>query len=239
MTEPSVPGARRPAGPSLLRGLLACLLLGPPLLFAPPAAAEPGSAVAIARVKYGGGGDWYNDPEILPNLLRRYAERFGAAVDAADRAHAPTDPDLFRYPILFLTGHGNIAFTEADARALREHLLAGGFLYADDDYGMDASFRREIAKVFPDLPLQELPPDHPIYRVPNRLPKGLPKIHDHDPGPPRAYGIFRDGRMLVLYTFNSNISDGWADERTHQDAPEIREQALDAGVNILFHALTN
>ncbi len=221
--------------PGITLALLGCLALIRPC---PAAAAEQaGSPVTMARVKYAGGGDWYNDPEILPNLLRHFGGRFGAAVDARDRYAAPSDPDLFRHPILFLTGHGNIAFTESDARALRDHLLAGGFLYADDDCGMDESFRREIAKVFPDRPLQPLPADHPFFTGPLPLPEGLPKIHEHEPGPPRAFGIFIDGRLAVLYTFNSNISDGWADERTHRDPESVRRIALDCGANILFHAL--
>lgn len=187
----------------------------------------------LARVQYAGGGDWYNDPEILPNLARELRNRLQMPVDTVQRIVSLADPALFQYPFLFLTGHGNLRFSEDEIRNLRTYLDHGGFLYADDDYGMDTAFRREIQRVFPDAELRELPPDHPLFHVVYDL--TLPKIHEHYPGPPHAYGIFRGGRLVVLYTYNTNISDGWTPR--HQDPPDRRELAFRMGVNIVAYAL--
>ena len=136
-----------------------------------------------------------------------------------------------------MTGHGNISWAAAERQALRAHLLAGGFLHADDNYGMDESFRREIQQVFPDQDLVELPVGHPVFHVFYRFPEGIPKIHEHDGKPPQALGVFYDGRLVVLYTYETDLGDGWEDADVHQDAPQKREQALRMGVNIFLHAL--
>jgi hypothetical protein len=136
-----------------------------------------------------------------------------------------------------MTGHGNVAFTPAERAALRAYLVGGGFLHADDNYGLNESFRREIAQVFPDVQLTEIPPDHPIFHVFYDFPEGLPKIHEHDGQAPQAFGIFYGGRLVVLYTYETDLGDGWEDEGVHDDPPEIREQALRMGVNIFLYAL--
>lgn len=191
----------------------------------------------IARLKYSGGGDWYNDPDAIPNLCREIQRRTNIQV-ADDEARVELmDEKLFGYPLLFMTGHGNISFSDAEVSRLRRFLEAGGFLYADDDYGMDESFRRELRRVFPQNELVELPLEHPIYHQVYDFPTGLPKIHEHEEGPPRGYGLFIGGRLAVFYTFNTNISDGWT--AAHDDPPEVREQAFRMGVNIVSYFLTN
>ncbi|GBD94097.1 hypothetical protein BMS3Abin05_01695 [bacterium BMS3Abin05] len=202
-------------------------------------AAEPAKAFTIARVWYQGGGDWYNDPSVIPNLLKYIAGATGMRVATTEARIKLTDERLFSYPILYLTGHGNIVFSETEVRNLRKYLIHGGFLYADDDYGMDKYFRREIKKVFPGKKLVELPRSHSIYHIRFNFPKGLPKTHEHYPGPPRGYGIFYNGRMVVYYTYNTNISDGWADPHVHNDPEPVRIQALKMGVNIVIWALFN
>lgn len=199
------------------------------------------SAVAgtagIARLKYGGGGDWYNDPDAEANLAREFAARTGWVVDT-QRVHvAAGDDDLFAHPFLFLTGHGEISFTRREAERLGLFLSSGGFVYADDDYGMDRSFRREFARVLPGSQLVELPPDHPLFSCYYDLRAGVPKIHRHDDGRPRALGIFIGNRLAVLYTYESNISDGWTP--AYNDPPEKREEAFRMGVNIMWYVLTN
>jgi len=197
------------------------------------------NAITIARVQYKGGGDWYNDRTIIPNILKYFTKETGIATGKEEVVQLDSIK-LFNYPILFITGHGNIFFTEEEVRNLRQYLLNGGFLYVDDDYGMDKYFRREIVKVFPDREMIELPLNHILFNIKFRFPKGLPKIHEHEPGPPKCYAILDDNqRITVLYTFNSNISDGWASPDVHNDPAEIREQALKMGVNIILYALTN
>jgi hypothetical protein len=197
------------------------------------------SEFTIARLKYGGGGDWYNDPSIIPNMLRFLREHSAMAVATEEVRLSLLDEELFAHPILFMTGHGKIAFTEQEAARLRSYLTGGGFLLADDDYGMDEHFRREFAKVFPDHQLVELPFSHPVFHAPFSFPQGIPKTHEHDGGAPRAFACFHDGRMILFYSFNSNISDGWADENVHHDPPEVREKALQMGMNIIVYALTH
>ena len=190
----------------------------------------------MARVRYGGGGDWYNDPDIIPNLAREVNRRTTLRMAEQEAVVDLTDPRLFSFPILFITGHGNIKFTEEEVKNLRRYLENGGFLYADDDYGMDEAFRREIRRVFPDAELVELPFSHPIYHTFYDFPEGLPKIHEHYKGPPKGFGIYVKGRLAVFYTYNTNISDGWTP--THNDPPEVREQAFRMGINILLYALS-
>lgn len=197
------------------------------------------SLFTIARLKYQGGGDWYNDPSIIPNLLAFLGQETSIQTAADEKKVEIMDQDFFAYPFVFMTGHGRITFSDEEAQRLRKYLVSGGFLYADDDYGMDKYFRAMMKKVFPDKDLVELPFNHPIYHCHFHFAQGVPKIHEHDGGPPHAYGIFHEGRMVVYYTFNTNISDGWADPDVHKDPEEVRLQALRMGVNIVVYALTN
>ncbi len=199
---------------------------------------EEASSLIIARVKYRGGGDWYNDPSAVPNLCRYLKSHAGVDVSEEEAQVSLMDETLFSYPIFFLTGHGRISITDEEAGHLRMYLLKGGFLYADDDYGMDPSFRAAMKQVFPDRQLVELPFSHEIYRIHYRFDHGLPKIHEHDNNPPQGFGIFDDtGRLIVFYTYETNLSDGWADPEVHKDLPEKREAALRMGVNIMLWAL--
>ncbi len=197
-----------------------------------------GSAVKIGRVKYSGGGDWYNDPSAEINLLRYVRAHTSIVVEPVyEYVDLGTD-NLFLYPVLFMTGHGTVSLTDAEIRNLRSYLTNGGFLYIDDDYGMDQSIRRELQRVFPDKQLRELPFSHPIYHCHFDFPKGLPKIHEHDNKVPEGLALFHDERVCVFYTYETNPSDGWADPEVHNDPPERRETALKLGTNIIVYALT-
>ncbi|MFQ5823333.1 MAG: DUF4159 domain-containing protein [bacterium] len=200
---------------------------------------EPKSEFILARLKYHGGGDWYNDPSIIPNLLNFMADNTNIDVGNSEAVVEIMDEDLFSYPVIYMTGHGRISFSNEEVERLRHYLTHGGFLYADDDYGMDKSFRKEIKKIFPDQKLFEIPFSHEIYHSHFDFPNGLPKIHEHDGGPPHGYGIFHEGQMVVFYTFNTNISDGWADPNVHGDPPEVRQKAFEMGTNIMVYALTH
>ncbi len=197
--------------------------------------------VSIARLKYSGGGDWFNDPSAEVNMIE-YLKK-NTLIDVSDPKFIAVDistNDIFNFPILILTGHGNINFSPEEAARLRKYCESGGFLFADDDYGMDESFRREIKKVFPDRNLIELPFNHPIYNSHYNFPNGLPKIHEHDQKPPQGFGIYSlEGRLCVFYTYETNITDGWADTKEHQDPPEKREEAFKMGTNIIVYALMN
>ena len=195
------------------------------------------STLTIARLQYDGGGDWYANPSSLPNLLAAIRDRTGLPVSLREAAVTPLAPSLRDYPYLYMTGHGAVRFTVEERSALRQHLLAGGFLHADDNYGMDESFRQEIALVFPDRALVELPPDHPVFHSFYDFPDGIPKIHEHDGKPPQAFGVFDAGRLIVFYSYETDLGDGWEDADVHDDAPEIREAALRMGVNLFLHVL--
>ncbi len=198
------------------------------------------SAFVIARVKYTGGGDWYNDQSSEVNMLRYLQEHTSINVRPTFEYVDIGSDNIFQYPLLLLTGHGNISLTESDARRLRSYLESGGFLYIDDDYGLDTAIRREMRKVFPDQEFQELPFSHPIYHSFFQFPNGLPKIHEHDGKPPRGFGMFtRQKRLCVYYTYETNPTDGWADATAHNDPPEKREEAFKIGTNIIVYALTN
>lgn len=194
--------------------------------------------LTIGRLHYEGGGDWYANPSSLPNLLRAVRERTRLRTAERERVVRPTDVGLWSLPYLYMTGHGNVAFSPEDVRALRTHLEAGGFLHADDNYGMDASFRREIARVFPDRPLVEVPFSHPIYHLVYEFPAGPPKIHEHDGLPAQGFGIFLGGRLAVYYTYQSDLGDGWEDPEVHRDPESVREQALRMGVNLFAYAVS-
>lgn len=196
------------------------------------------SILTVGRLQYDGGGDWYANPSSLPNLLAAIRERTGLPTSRREVALRPLDPALRDYPFLYMTGHGNVRFTEDERAALREYLLSGGFLHADDNYGMDESFRREITAIFPDRELVELPAHHPVFHVVYDFPEGLPKIHEHDGGPPQAFGIFNGGRLMVFYSYESDLGDGWEDEGVHDDSREIREAAIRMGVNLFVYVLS-
>jgi hypothetical protein len=193
----------------------------------------------IARLKYSGGGDWYSNPSSLPNLLEAINERTTIRAAPREENVEITDPKLFQYPYLYMTGHGKVRFSNEEVKILRMYFAAGGFLHADDNYGMDSTFRREIEKVFPDSPLIELPFDHDIYHSFYEFPNGLPKIHEHDSKPPQGFGIFYDDNLVVFYTYESDLGDGWEDPDVHNDPPEKREDAIQMGINIIVYSLTH
>jgi hypothetical protein len=191
----------------------------------------------IARLKYNGGGDWYNDPSAEVNLLKFVQENTNVKVKPEYVFVDITTADIFQYPFLFMTGHGTVSFSESDAERLRLYLENGGFLYVDDDYGLDKSFRKEIKKVFPEKELVELPFSHPIYNILYSFPNGVPKTHEHDNKPPQGFGIFIDKKLAVFYTYESNPSDGWADANVHNDSEEKRIEALKFGTNIILFSI--
>lgn len=198
------------------------------------------SALTIARLKYRGGGDWYNDPSAVPNLCRFLNNQTRLDITENEVSVAPEDDALFAHPLLFMTGHGRIQLSPAEVERLRLYLIRGGFLYADDDYGLDPYFRQMMASIFPDRPIVELPFSHPIYSIHFQFPDGLPKIHEHDDKAPQGFGIFDDaGRLMVFYTYETNLSDGWADPDVHGDSPDVRRKALEMGANIILWALLN
>jgi len=197
------------------------------------------SQFRIGRLKYSGGGDWYNDPSADVNLLRFVRQETGIDTDPRYEFVDLSNDKLFSYLFLFLTGHGNIVFSDFEVQRLREYLLAGGFLYADDDYGLDKAFRRELRKVFPDQEFVELPFSFGLYHSQFEFPNGVPKTHEHDKKPPQGFGLFSQGRLIVYYTYESNPSDGWADPEIHGDPESTRLQALRFGTNIVVWALTH
>lgn len=197
------------------------------------------SAIKLARVKYSGGGDWYNDPSAEVNLLKYVKSHTNINVEPAYTYVDLANDNLFIYPLIFITGHGNINFSEREAKNLKAYLENGGFLYIDDDYGLDEYLRAELKKVFPKDELVELPFNHKIYSSHFVFPNGLPKVHEHDGKPAQGYGLFHNGRMCVFYTYETNPSDGWADPEIHNNTPEKREKAFQIGTNIIVFALTN
>lgn len=207
------------------------------LLFGADVFAQADTRVGLARIQYRGGGDWYNDPSALRNLMT-YAKRF-IPVSFKEQYDdvALGSRDLHRYPFAFMTGHGNIVFNDAELENVRTWLDNGGFLYIDDDYGFNEAARQLIARLYPNEELVELPLSHPIYSVVFPFPDGPPKVHEHDNKPPQGFGVFREGRLVIYYTYESNLGDGWADAASHGNPESIREKALQMGVNILTIAL--
>jgi hypothetical protein len=201
-------------------------------------AATP-TRLTVARVQYDGGGDWYANPSSIPNLLQAIAERTTLPVERREARVTLLDDRLWDYPFLHITGHGNIKLSEVEVERLREYLSRGGFLHVSDNYGLDSSFRREIARVFPERPLVDVPLKHPIYHLVYEFPKGLPKIHEHDGKPPRGLGIFLGDRLAVFYDYESDLGDGWEDHDVHKDPPELHEAALRMGVNLFVYAITS
>jgi hypothetical protein len=192
----------------------------------------------IARLKYSGGGDWYNDPSAEVNLLKFVQANTNIKVNAEYKFVEIASDEIFSFPFLFLTGHGNIVLSTDEAKRLKTYLENGGFLYIDDDYGMDKAIRREMKKVFPGNDFIEVPFSHKIFNIFYKFENGIPKTHEHDKNAPQTYGIFLGDRLAVLYTFESNPSDGWADPEVHNDPKDKRDEALKFGTNILIYALS-
>lgn len=195
--------------------------------------------LAIARLQYEGGGDWYANPSSIPNLLSAIAERTALPVERAEAKVRLTDSALFDYPFLHVTGHGVIKFSDVEVARLREYLKRGGFLHVDDNYGLDESFRKEIKRVFPDRPMVEVPYAHPIYHLVYDFPSGPPKVHEHDGKPAQGFGIFIGNRLAVYYTYSADLGNGWEDVGTYPDPPAVHEQALRLGVNLFTYAATS
>jgi len=208
-------------------------------LAVPPVVAQQ-DGVPIARVKYQGGGDWYSDEQSLVELFRFARQNTLLDLPEKEQVVELTSDKLYTFPYLYLTGHGNVTFSDGEAERLRRYLRNGGFLHIDDNYGLDEHIRRELDKVFPDRSLQEVPFSHPIYHVRYDFPNGLPKIHEHDGEPPKGYGILDDsGRIMVFYTVESDLGDGWEPQAVHNNPPEKRRKALQMGTNILAYAMTH
>ena len=212
-----------------MKSLLLLLLTAAPLQAQAP--------LTIGRLHYDGGGDWYANPSSLPNLLAALGARTTLPMGARERVVTLADADLWQVPYLYMTGHGNVRWSDAELVTLRRFLQQGGFLHADDNYGMDESIRRELGRLFPDRPLVEVPLDHPIYHLVYDFPRGLPKIHEHDGKPAQGFGIFLDGRLVVYYSYQTDLGDGWEDLEVHRDGPEKREAALRMGVNLFVYAV--
>jgi hypothetical protein len=208
-------------------------------LVLPASAARQAPRLTIARLQYDGGGDWYANPSSLPNLLAAIRERTSLPVEATEARVTITDDRLWDYPFLHMTGHGNVKFSDEDVKRLREYLERGGFLHADDNYGLDESFRREMKRVFPDRELVDVPLSHPIYHLVYDFPKGIPKIHEHDGKPARGFGIFLGDRLAVYYSYSSDLGNGWEDTATYHDPPALHEAALRMGVNLFVYAVTS
>jgi hypothetical protein len=200
-------------------------------------AAQP--RLTVARLQYDGGGDWYANPSSLPNLLAAVAQRTSLRVERSEARITLMDDRLWDYPFIHVTGHGNIRFTDQEVRRLREYLARGGFLHVSDNYGLDSSFRREIARVFPERPLLDVPLAHPVYHIVYDFSRGIPKIHEHDGKPAQGMGIFLGDRLAVFYDYQSDLGDGWEDPEVHKDPPELREAALRMGVNLFVYAVTS
>jgi hypothetical protein len=194
--------------------------------------------IKIAKLKYGGGGDWYANKTALPNLIRFCNEQFAMNLSAEEDAVEVGSRDLFSYPYLYMTGHGNVVFSPEEAQNLRNYLVGGGFLHIDDNYGLDKFIRIELKKVFPELELVELPFTHSIYHQKFNFPKGLPKIHEHDGKPAQGFGLLYEGRLVVFYSYECDLGNGWEDQRIHNDPEAKRLEALQMGANIIAYCFT-
>ena len=197
------------------------------------------SSVRIALLKYGGGGDWYSNPTALPNLIEFCNKNINTNIYKDYATVEVGSSDIYNYPYIYMTGHGNVVFSDFEAENLRNYLISGGFLHIDDNYGMDPYVRREIKKVFPDIELVELPFEHPIYYQSFSFPNGLPKIHEHDGKPPQGFGIVYQGRLVLYYTYECDLGNGWEDAVVHNNSEEIRLKALKMGANIIQYIFEN
>lgn len=198
-----------------------------------------GYSYKVAVLKYNGGGDWYSNPTSVTNLIGFCSRQLNMNIDPVYDVVDVASTELFRYPFIHMTGHGNVVFSNSEAQNLRDYLIGGGFLHIDDNYGMDAFIRPEMKKVFPELDFVELPFNHPIYHQNFDFQNGLPKVHEHDGQPARGFGIVFEGRLVCFYSFESDLGDGWEDYAVHKDSQQIRSLALKMGANILQYALMN
>ena len=196
------------------------------------------SNLKIAKLKYNGGGDWYANKTALPNLIAFCNTNLKTGFAPEEEVVEVGSPELFLYPYVYMTGHGNVVFSDEEAENLRNYLLAGGFLHIDDNYGMDEFVRLEMKKVFPELEFVDLPPDHPIYQQKFTFKKGIPKIHEHDGQAPQGLGLLYKGRLVCFYSYETDLGNGWEDQRIHNDPEEKRQQALQMGANIVTYAFT-
>lgn len=192
----------------------------------------------IALLKYQGGGDWYSNPTSLPNLVSFCNKNLGTTINPEVATVEVGSSELYDYPFVHMTGHGNVVFNQSDADNLRNYLISGGFLHIDDNYGMDPFIRSELKKVFPELDLVELPFTHPIYHQDYTFPQGLPKIHEHDEQAPQGFGLIYKGRLVVFYTYECDLGDGWEDQEVHKDSEETRQKALQMGANMIRYVFT-
>ncbi|TAE75458.1 MAG: DUF4159 domain-containing protein [Bacteroidetes bacterium] len=193
----------------------------------------------IAKMKYNGGGDWYANKTSLPNLIEFCNKNLQMDISTEDEVIEPASPEIFSYPFIHLTGHGNVVFSDTDASNLRKYLLSGGFLHIDDNYGLDKFIRKEMKKVFPELDFVELPFNHPIYHQKYDFPNGLPKIHEHDGKPSQGFGLIYEGRLVCFYSYECDLGNGWEDQAVHKDPEHVRLLALKMGANIITYAFTN
>lgn len=193
----------------------------------------------VAILKYNGGGDWYANPTAIPNLVAFTNQNIKTNISKNPQTVAVNSNDIYNFPILFLTGHGNVYFSDEESSNLRNYLISGGFLHISDNYGLDKFIRRELKKVFPSLDFKEIPSNHPIYNQTFKFPNGIPKIHEHDKKSAQGFGLFYEGRLVVFYDYETDLSDGWEDEVIHNNPKEVREKALKMGSNIIEYAFTN
>jgi hypothetical protein len=196
-------------------------------------------SLKIAKLKYNGGGDWYSNKTSLPNLIEFCNRNLGVNLEREEDVVEVGSPELYAYPFVHMTGHGNVVFSDAEAENLRMYLVSGGFLHIDDNYGLDKFIRLEMKKVFPELDFVELPFSHPIYHQKFDFPNGLPKIHEHDGKAPQGFGIIYEGKLICFYSYECDLGNGWEDQTVHKDPEEVRQQALRMGANILTFAFTN
>jgi hypothetical protein len=222
--------------PTMTR-FLKVLFIG--LLMGIPGFSNAQGSLKIAKLKYNGGGDWYAAKTALPNLIEFCNRELGTTLAPEEDVVEAGSKDIFLYPYVFMTGHGNVVFSESEALNLRTYLTGGGFLHIDDNYGLDKYIRIELKKVFPELELAELPFDHPVYHQKFNFPKGLPKIHEHDGKPSQGFGLIYEGRLVVYYSFECDLGNGWEDAAIHHDPEAKRRQALEMGANLISYCFTN
>ena len=197
------------------------------------------NAQDVAILKYSGGGDWYANPTAIPNLVAFTNQNIKTNISKNPQNIAITSEDIYNFPMLFMTGHGNVYFSDEEATNLKNYLISGGFLHISDNYGLDNFIRRELKKVFPSLEFKEIPTSHKIYNQTFKFPEGMPKIHEHDKKSAQGFGLFHQGRLVVFYDYETDLSDGWEDEIIHNNPKSVREKALKMGANIIEYAFTN
>lgn len=216
-------------------GMLMGLWLAGLYLNTLPAMAQ---TIRIAKLKYGGGGDWYANKTSLPNLIKFCNQNLKTNIAAEEDIVEPGSAELFNYPFVHMTGHGNVVFTDAEAQNIRKYLVAGGFLHIDDNYGLEKFIRREMKKVFPELNFVEVPFNHPLYKAKYVFPNGLPKVHEHDGKAPQGYGLIWQGRLVCFFSYECDLGNGWEDQSVYNDPEPVRQKALQMGANLVYYAMT-